>query len=230
VTASGVAGSVVAGGADSAVSAVADAERRVAEYAGLLAQATDDVRRQLDEIRLPLHILLDNRFGELNENQEEMLGAARTAAERADACLRRLRTIVDIDRGAIALRRDAIPAADLITSLLPGLNADCTAAGVEVTTDIAPALPRILGDRARLQEAGGLLLAERVRALPAGSHVTISAAGIGDSVRIIVTHGGPAGSGADEALARRLIAANGGTVTEEGGRTTITLPTARSGG
>jgi signal transduction histidine kinase len=207
---------------------LADAERRIAEYAALLAEATDDLRRQLDEIRLPLHILLDNRFGELNENQEEMLGAARSAAERADACLRRLRAIVDIDRGAIVLRRDAIPAADLITALLPGLNTDCKAAAVEVTADIPPALPRVLGDRARLQEAGALLLGERVRALPAGSHVTISAAVAGDTLRIVVTHGGSARWGADDALARRLIVANGGSVTEEPGRTTITLPTARA--
>ncbi len=206
-----------------------DAERRTTEYAGLLAEAADDIRRQLDEVRLPLHILLDNRFGELNENQEEMLGAARAAAERADACLRRLREIVDIDRGAITLRRDSIPAADLITALLPALNADCKTAAVEVTADIPPALPRIVGDRARLQEAGALLLGERVRALPAGSHVTISAAVTGDTVRIVVTHGGQSRWGTDDALARRLIVASGGSVTEEAGRTTIALPTAPVG-
>jgi hypothetical protein len=32
---------------------------------------------QLDEVRLALHILPEAKFGELNENQEELLGTAR---------------------------------------------------------------------------------------------------------------------------------------------------------
>lgn len=211
--------------ADRAAAALADAERRVAQYARLLAEATDDVRRQLDEVRLPLHILLDNRFGELNDNQEEMLGAARAAAERADMLIRRLRMIVDVDRGLILFRMDSIPAGDLIASLLPGLNADCEAAGVEVATDIAPALPRVIGDRARIQEACGLLLGDRIRSLTRGTHVLISAASVDDTVRIDVAHGGSPGRGTDDVLAERLIAASGGTVTESAGRTAITLPT-----
>ncbi len=206
----------------------AAADQRLKEYADLLAAATLDLTKQLDEVRLPLHILLDNRFGDLNENQEEMLGAARAAAEAADARVRRLREIVELDRGAISLRHDAVPAGDLIASLLPGLNADCEQAGVRVTTDIAPVLPRVTGDRARLQEACGMLLADRVRAMPSGSTVTITAAASveGNAVQIDVTHQGTADDGgADAALARRLIAANGGQVQEAPGRTTITLPT-----
>ena len=51
----------------------AAASERVQEYAALLAEATSALSRQLDEVRLPLHILLENHFGQLNENQEEML-------------------------------------------------------------------------------------------------------------------------------------------------------------
>ena len=93
---------------------------RVEEYRKLLTDAIADALKQLDEARLPLHILLDNKFGDLNENQEEMLGAARAAVEQADLRLRRLREIVDIDAGRLALRQDAVRTGDLITSLLPG--------------------------------------------------------------------------------------------------------------
>jgi signal transduction histidine kinase len=198
---------------------------RTREYMTLLADATADAMKQLDEARLPLHILLDNKFGDLNENQEEMLGAARAAVEQADQRLRRLREIVDIDAGRVTLRRDAVRTGDLITSLLPGLNAQGQACGVEVTADLAPALPRVTADRAKLQEACGLLLSERVRGLPPGSRVSISAEPSGDVVKIDVKHpGGPEGTGADTALARRLIAAIGGTVEDHDGITTIALP------
>lgn len=202
------------------------AERRAREYAALLDVVTEELKRDLTELRLPLHILLDNRFGDLNENQEEMLAAARAAAEQADRRLTRVREIIDLDRGAVPLRRDAVPAGELIASLLPGLNADGEQAGVHVRTDLAPALPRVVGDRARLQQACGLLLAQRVRSMPPGSHVEITASTDGSAVRIDVTPGGSLGAatGADAALARRVIVASGGTVAESAERTTITLP------
>lgn len=202
-----------------------ETNERIGEYTKLLADATADAMKQLDEARLPLHILLDNKFGDLNENQEEMLAAARAAVEQADLRLRRLREIVDIDAGRVALRRDAVRTSDLITSLLPGLNAQGQESGVEVTADLAPALPRVTADRAKLQEACGLLLSERVRGLPPGSRVSISAEPSGNVVKIDVKHpGGAEGTGADTALARRLIAAIGGTVEDHDGITTITLP------
>ena len=203
----------------------AESSVRIREYTKLLADATADAMKQLDAARLPLHILLDNKFGDLNENQEEMLAAARQAVEQADLRLRRLREIVDLDAGRVAFRKDAVRTGDLITSLLPGLNAQGQESGVEVTADLAPALPRVTGDRAKLQEACGLLLSERVRGLPPGSRVSISAEPSGDVVKIDVKHpGGMEGTGADTALARRLIAAIGGTVEDHDGITTITLP------
>jgi len=203
----------------------AESSEKIREYTKLLADATGDAMKQLDEARLPLHILLDNKFGDLNENQEEMLAAARSAVEQADLRLRRLREIVDLDAGRVPLRKDAVRTGDVITSLLPGLNAQGQDSGVEVTADLAPALPRVTADRAKLQEACGLLLSERVRGLPPGSRVSISAEPSGDVVKIDVKHpGGSAGTGADTALARRLIAAIGGTVEDHDGITTITLP------
>jgi signal transduction histidine kinase len=205
----------------------AKAEGRVGEYAALLSDATSEAMKQLDEARLPLYILLDNHFGDLNENQEEMLGAAQAAVQTADQRLRQLREIADIDRGAVTLRQDAVRAGDLIASLLPSLNSLGQEGGVEVKAEIAPALPRVSGDRSRLQEACGLLLSERLRALPPGASVTIAAVPEGHAVRIDITHAGPAApaSGADAALARRLIAAIGGTVDDTEGRTVIMLPT-----
>jgi signal transduction histidine kinase len=214
------------------------AERRAGEYAVLLSDATSEAMKQLDEARLPLYILLDNHFGDLNENQEEMLGAAQAAVQTADQRLRRLREIADVDRGAIALRHDAVLAGDLIASLLPNLNSVGQEGGVEVKADIAPALPRVSGDRSRLQQACSLLLTERLKAMPPGASVQITAVPEAHAVRIDVTHADspagrtpPAASGADAALARRLIAAIGGTVEDDkNGNTVITLPTSSASG
>jgi hypothetical protein len=201
------------------------ADERVREYAALLAETSAAVARQLEEVRLPLHILLDSHFGDLNENQEEMIGAARAAADAADLELGRLREIADIDRGALSLRRDLIRPGELIESLLPTLRAEAQREGVRISTDVAPALPRIAGDRGRLQEALSLLLSERIRLAPAGNDVRISVEADHSQLRIAIDHSASPRVSAEEGLARRLVAAHQGTVREQTGRTTITLPT-----
>ena len=215
-----------------AVSLAADAGRRqeraaaerVREYAALLAETSAAVTRQLEEVRLPLHILLESHFGELNENQEEMIAAARAGADLADVELRRLREIAEIDQGALSLRRELIRPGDLIGSLLPTLVAQGEREGVRVSAELAPALPRIPGDRARLQHALDLLLSERVRHAPDGGRVHIGAEMDQAQLKITVDHGAAPRVTAEEALARRLLAAHDARVEEREGRTTIALP------
>ena len=77
------------------------AEQRAAAYDRLLDEVLRVVPARLEEMQLPLHILLENPFGELNDNQEELLGAAQTAVETADIEVRRLRKLLDLERGAV---------------------------------------------------------------------------------------------------------------------------------
>ena len=77
------------------------AAARLREQATMLAGAVSDSLSQLDEVRLPLQILLESPFGELNDNQEELLRDARAAADAIDARLRRLGQVADIDREAL---------------------------------------------------------------------------------------------------------------------------------
>src|SRR6185312_5510128 len=79
---------------------------RIREHGELMAQVASTVSKGIDEIRLPLYILLENRFGDLNENQEEMLEAARTAAEHVNTDADRLAEIGQLDRGSLTLRSD----------------------------------------------------------------------------------------------------------------------------
>jgi signal transduction histidine kinase len=201
------------------------ADERVREYAALLAETSAAVARQLEEVRLPLHILLESKFGDLNENQEEMLAAARAAADTADLELQRLRQIASIDGGALSLRRDPVHSGDLLRALLPTLQAQGEREGVRVSADLAPALPRVYGDRVRLQEALSLLLGERVRHAPSESEVRISADANAQRLRVVVQHGAAPHVSAEEVLGRRLLAAHDGTIQEDDGRTTLTLPT-----
>jgi signal transduction histidine kinase len=202
----------------------AAAAKRIQEYAALLSEAAAAVTRLLDEVRLPIHILLESPFGPLNENQEELLTTARTATEAVDVELRRLREIADLDRGALNFRRDQVRVAVLLEALKPQLVADAERTGVTLEFDVSPGLPRVAGDRVRLQEALELLLRHLVRHATPGNSLGVRARS--DEGRIVISvDQGPAPTlDADVALARRIIGAHGGTLEHQGRETVITLP------
>jgi len=204
--------------------AVHSADARIREHAALLAETSAALAQALTDIRLPLHILLENRFGDLNENQEEVLEAARAAAEHGATALRRLGEIAALDDGTLALRRDRVRVGDVIDSLRPTLDAAATRAGVHLLFDVQPALPGVLGDRARLSEAIALLLADCVERSPKGGEVAIALHGGAGVVRLEVRHGAPADATVAWVLARRIVEAHGGNLTRGAQRLGVTLP------
>lgn len=183
-------------------------------YAELLGRATHEAMRRLDDIRIPLHILLENHFGDLNENQEEMLGSARAAAEQAGDAFQRLGEIADLDRGVVAMRRDRIRPGDLIAGVVPALVAEGQQRGVRVSAEVAPALQAIAGDRGRLQLALELLLHDCLRRTASGDEVRVTADAANTGVVVAVTHGSGDADPIALALGRRLVAAQGGSTVE----------------
>ncbi len=236
----------VAGAEAAQAGAQQRADASVQEYGTLVSDAAMAAARQLDEIRMPLHILLENRFGDLNDNQEEMLAAARTAADDAQASLERLRQVADIDRGTLRMRAERVRLTDLVAALLPGLAAEGARGSVAVSADLSPWLPAISGDRARLGQALSLLVTDAIRRTPAGDAVRITggetnpsdragaaaaaaAPGAAAMVHLTISHGALAGRMTDIALADRLITALGGRVQHGDERTVISVPAAPSG-
>jgi hypothetical protein len=205
----------------------AAAAERVHEYAALLAETTAAVARHLDEVRLPLHILLENHFGEINENQEEMLGAARAAADAAAQELGRLHEIAELDRGALSLRRETIRLADVLRGLEALLQADAERRGATFTLEIPRGAARVAGDRLRLQEAFERLLRHVVSRAEPGEAIAVTLTSDDADARVEIRHAAPLGLGADPALARRILGAHGGNLIAEDGLTVVTLPKLR---
>jgi signal transduction histidine kinase len=207
--------------------AQAAADTRIREHGELMSQVASTVSKGIDEIRLPLYILLENRFGDLNENQEEMLESARTAAEQVNTDADRLAEIGALDCGTLTLRSDRVHIADVIQSLRPTVDSEGARAGVRVEVEVAPALPPVVGDRGRLQEALALVFADSVRRTPGGGTVRISIHADGQGLMIEVMHGAPPAPDVASALAQRLLEAHGATFDRLPGRISINLPVAK---
>jgi signal transduction histidine kinase len=205
------------------------AAERIEEYAMLLDEAAAAVRRQLDEARLALHILQDSSFGGLNEHQLEMVEAARVGADAAETEMARLHDIARLDRQAISFRRDPIRVAEILRGLRSQLAAEGSAAGVTIALDLMPGLPRVMGDRIRLQQALEFLLRHLVRHAPAGNEVTVAARSEAGSIRIAVGNARAPTLDPDVALARRIIDGQGGRLDVTGDGAIVTLPVAVKG-
>jgi signal transduction histidine kinase len=201
-------------------------ERRAHDYARLLASLADASVKQLEEVRLPLHILLENRFGDLNENQEEMLGAARAAAEVVDADMLSLRQIASLDLGERLLREDRMKPSDIVDAFRPMLLAAADGARVTLELDVTPLLPAITGDRALLQEALVTLLRATVVSSARDSRLRFEVTREGPSIRFLVRGGGAAPISVRWAAAVRVIQAHGGSVDRSADGLRIDLPIA----
>lgn len=186
----------------------------------MLAGVVADALSQLNEARMPLHILLEAPFGELNENQEELLRDARAATDAIDTALRRLGQVAEADRGTLPVQRELVQVNDVVRSIMPLARAAAERRGARIDVVLEPGLPRVLADRPRLAEALALLVAESAN--QTGSEIPLSISTAREGARAIVrVTPSPAAAGDANAptsiFAERLITVQGGELTVHGG-------------
>jgi signal transduction histidine kinase len=202
------------------------AERRTAEWSALVEEVVAQVADGVHEVQLPLHILLESPFGALNENQEEMLAAARGAAEAADVKLRQARKLIELEHGTVAMHPRPIGLAELLRPALAIAEARAAKRGVTLRAVLSPATPRALADPMYAQEAVTIALADAVERTPAAGDLHVETAELDPTtLRVRVT-------GAEYAtppslamrLAERLVHAQGGALRLGAAEMTIDLP------
>jgi signal transduction histidine kinase len=199
------------------------AEERAGSYAALLADAAQVMEKRLEEVRLPLHILLDNRFGDLNENQEEMIAAAYGAASLADERMRTLVRVLQVDTGEVRVDLQPIRPRDLISPVLAAAQARAAGAGTVFESDLSPALPHIQADVRLAREALALIL-EWLASSPAPSPSIRIAAALATTSTVAVRVAGVAGTPPN--LAYRLLQIQGGELDIHGSELTVWFPVA----
>lgn len=194
--------------------AIANGESRLREQATVLGATVRDAIGRLDEVRLPLHILIDAPFGVLNENQEELLVTARAAADAMDSALRRLMLVTDADRDALPVLMERVSLNDVLRGVVPMLRAIAERRGARIDSALDPTLPRISADRTRLAEAIALLGSSVARSADQDSAVRIATSR--EPRAVVVTfqpaRGDTEVATTDAVLATRLMAAQGGEV------------------
>lgn len=208
------------------------AEQRAAAYDRLLDEVLRVVPARLEETQLPLHILLENPFGELNDNQEELLGAAQSAVETADIEVRRLRKLLDLERGGVTFTIQPVGVPELLRPPLAIAAARADKRGVSHEWSVAATLPRVLVDLSHAQEALTSALGRAIDRTASGETISVRTdeAQDGSRVTITIAHGTVACTiSSEDLLARRTIELQGGALRDGVAATTIELPAERLG-
>jgi signal transduction histidine kinase len=205
------------------------AEARQEEYTAIIDEVARLIASRLEEAELPLYVLLSSPFGALNENQEEMLGAAQTALDAADRDIRRLRTLLALDRGTLPTVRQPVSLTELLKPALAIMQAHGRSAHVSVNTSVSETAPRVIADAMQTQAALTAVLIDAVTRTPANGEISIKAdEGEHGQIQIAIKHGGTDGSPSqpslDIRLARRIIELQHGTLRESVGDILIELP------
>ena len=194
------------------------------DFAAAITDATSSVQRALDEARIPLHILLTAQFGELNENQEEMLGAAAAALDRIGQELGALRAIAAADTEPPSSSVQTARIGDVLRALQPELKEQAARSEVFLTVDIEPALPSARGSGARLRDGMRLALTDDIRYALPGSTVTVTVYSTPDEIVVTSCCGADRSVSGSLLLAERLLRAQGARLEHGDGRTTMVVP------
>lgn len=194
------------------------------DYASAIADAAASAERALGEASIPVHILLSAQFGDLNDNQEEMLGAAASALDRLAHELGALRAIADAERGNVASLQDVVRIGDIVRTLLPELRDQAARAGVSLSVDIEPALPTTQGAAAQLRDAIRLVLTDDIRYAIPGNTVAIRVQSASNELLVTSSCGASRSVSGSLLLAERLLCAQGASLEHADGETIIAIP------
>jgi signal transduction histidine kinase len=201
-----------------------DAQRaRIVQTQVMLSVARAS-RASLDDVRVPLHILLDNHFGELNDNQEELLGNAKIAADRMEEELRALQGIADLDAGTRTFRSDRVRPPDLMRSIEPQLQATADRQRITLRTMFAPDAPSCRCDSAEWRSALLIVIRAAIANSQKDAAIELELLRVDGRTCCVVRGAAGGRSTVQELYASRVIAADGGQVVWDGRELQITFP------
>lgn len=230
-------------------------QQRVAQDSrnSFVNQATHELRTPLTNIRLYVESALEE--GEKNPKVVgESLNVINQEVRRLEKLVGEMLSVAEIESGSMHVKRDDVPVEALVKELQADYQAQAAEKGLTLEFQLAPKLPVLRADKAKLAQALHNLLGNALKYTPAGGKVTVTAEADAKNVTLQVADTGIGigaedrekvfekfyrakdkrvasitGTGLGLALAREIVRLHGGDITVEseldkGSRFTVTLP------
>jgi two-component system, NtrC family, sensor histidine kinase KinB len=156
----------------------------------LFSTISHQLKTPLTSIRMALYLMLEEKVGDLNEKQAELLVSARDECERLYTIIEDLLDISRIESGNVKMNFSAMAPAELLEKALEPYFREAQDRGITIETDIATDLPDVKVDRSRIMYVFANLLANAITYTPVGGVIRVAANAEGDKVFFSVADNG----------------------------------------
>jgi len=196
---------------------------------------------------------VEEAAGPLTATQSDLLHTARQDCERIQTIIDDILDLARIQSGRMELRPEPLTAEALVTAVVETHRPAALQRAIELSADVLPGGPCLLGDRERLELALGNIVGNAIRHTPDAGRITVRCVEDGSALRFEVEDTGegiPAeylsrvfdrffrvpgrhsqGSGLGLTIAREIVEAHGGAIgvaseVGRGSRFWLSLPAA----
>ena len=157
---------------------------------GAVSAVSHQLKTPLTSIRMAIHLLLEEKVGELSPKQADLLGAAGEDAERLERIVDELLDIGRIEAGKGRMDLRPVRPIDLVSREMEAYHPAARDGGVSLVVDLPATLPAVLVDPARVAHVFANLLSNALKYTLPGGKVTLSGKVEGDFVRVRVSDTG----------------------------------------
>lgn len=142
----------------------------------LVATVAHEFRTPLTSLRMAIHLCIEGAVGPINEQQLDLLSAAREDCERLQRIVDDLLDLARIRAGLLELSPTPVDVTALLDQALADARSAAEQRGVKLAAHVAPGAEALVADRERLGLALQNLLSNAVRHTPTAGSVRLVAA------------------------------------------------------
>ena len=156
-----------------------------------VANVSHELRTPLTNIRSYTETLLDAAGDIPLDTEKQFLGVISSESERMARIVTDLLTLSKLDYGRMELRMTRFSLADMLHNVANAMKLTAEDSGHALAVDTPDDLPKIVGDRERIEQVVVNILSNAVKYTPSGGHIRLSARELsGNRVRITVEDDG----------------------------------------
>ncbi|MEA3208620.1 MAG: two-component system, NtrC family, sensor histidine kinase KinB [Chthoniobacter sp.] len=200
----------------------------------LVSTVSHELKTPLTSVRMGLHLLLEERIGALNNQQTELLLAAREDSERLLRMINDLLDLAKLESGKTALLSQLVEPEELVENAGEDLRVLVESRGSRLVTEITPGLPQVSADERQIAHVLTNFVANAAKHTKAGEEIVLRAKNVDGKVRFSVIDRGPGippqyqaklfdrffrvpgsevtGAGLGLAIAKEIVLTQGGTI------------------